>query len=70
MAKRVKQIGINLAPGGVSPTIVSGIHKAGVANILPLKDVNQHYTAFLVIDETDTDKLSQRRLPHADEPSI
>lgn len=35
--------------GGVSPTIVCGIHKAGIANILPLKDINQHYTAFLVI---------------------
>lgn len=48
MAKGVKQIAMNLS-GGASPTIVCGIHKAGVANILPLKEINQHYTAFLVI---------------------
>ena len=54
--------------GGVSPTIVSGIHKAGVANILPLKDVNQHYTAFLVIDETDTDRACGRCCPNRDNP--
>ena len=48
MAKGVKQIAMNLS-GGVSPTIVCGIHKAGVANTLPLKEINQHYTAFIVI---------------------
>ena len=50
MAKGVKQIAMNLSGGGgASPTIVCGIHKAGVANILPLKEINQHYTAFIVI---------------------
>lgn len=48
MEKGVKQIAMNLS-GGVSPTIVCSIHKAGVASTLPLKDINQHYTAFLVI---------------------
>lgn len=41
---------MNVGWGGVSPTIVCGIHKAGVANILPLNPINQHYTAFIVID--------------------
>ena len=49
MGKGVKQIGINLTPGGVSATIVCSGHKAGIANILPLKEINQHYTAVLVI---------------------
>lgn len=48
MERKVRQIAINLS-GGVSPTIVCGIHKAGVANTLPLKEINQHYTAFIVI---------------------
>lgn len=35
--------------GGCS--VVCSIHKAGVANILPLKPCNQHYTAVLEINE-------------------
>lgn len=49
MERKVRQVAINLSGGGISPTIVCGIHKAGVANTLPLKEINQHYTAFLVI---------------------
>lgn len=56
MERKVRQIAINLS-GGVSPTIVCGIHKAGVANTLPLKEINQHYTAFIVVyEKADTNK--------------
>lgn len=51
----VIQVPINLS-GLVSPTIVCGVRKAGIANILPLNPTNQHYVAFLVVYEADTDK--------------
>ena len=45
----------NYGGGGrsVCNTIIASLHKAGVANILTLNPINQHYTAFLVIHETD-----------------
>lgn len=46
-----KQIAINLTVEGVSPAIVRGVFKSGVANTLPLKPCNQHYTATMVIYE-------------------
>jgi hypothetical protein len=38
-------------PGGVCTTIIAGLCKQGVANVFNLNPQNQHYTAFLVIDE-------------------
>lgn len=45
----VTAIAFNLALGGGSHAMICSVHKAGVANILPLKATNQHYTAFIEI---------------------
>lgn len=57
MRNGARQVAINLS-GGVNccTTIIAGLGKHGVANVLNLNPKNQHYTAFLVIDETDTDR--------------
>lgn len=58
-----KQIAINTS-GGVCYTITTSLRKQGVANVFNLNPQNQHYTAFIVIDETNTDKrmLRQHRI--------
>lgn len=64
-----KQIGFNKPTGGgISPCVTSHYHKAGWKDIL---DANQlpHF-GIIVITDADTDKLSQRTLPHADEPRL
>lgn len=63
-----KQIAIN-QQYGLAITITCNLGKQGVCNILPPRTC-RHKTAFIVINETDTDKLSQRPLPHADEPRL
>ena len=65
----MRQIAFNLQSGGDAITITCNLKNQGPRNILPPK-TTRYKTAFIVIDETDTDKLSQRRLPHADEPSL
>ena len=50
--KKDIQIPFNLISGGViCNTIASALCKQGVANVLPLKEENQHYTSFLIVDE-------------------
>lgn len=57
MRSGIKQIPINLTRGGVSSTIICGLYKQGIANVLNLNPRNQHYTAFLTIDDkTNSDK--------------
>lgn len=49
-----KQIAINLTAtdqGGVSPTVIWGIHRSSVRNTLPICRTDQHYCAVLLIDE-------------------
>jgi site-specific DNA-cytosine methylase len=53
---------INIANGSAH-TLICSMHKAGVANILPLKRDNQHYTAFLLINETDSNQLEHYENP-------
>lgn len=56
--KAIKQIAVNAIRGGVANTIICGLHKAGVANILPYKSQNQHYTSSMIIyDKADSNKL-------------
>lgn len=61
-----KQIPFNLSNRGGAITITCNLGKQGISNILPPRTC-RHKTAFLVIDETDTDKLRKRTMPHADE---
>lgn len=65
----MRQIGFNKPKmGGYSPCVPSHYHKVGWKDILNANQI-PHF-GILVIDEPDTDKLSQRLLPHADEPSL
>ena len=54
--------------GGYSPCVTAHYHKVGWKDILNANQI-PHF-GILVIDEPDTDELSQRLLPNADEPSI
>ena len=65
----MRQIGFNKPNrGGYSPCVTAHYHKVGWKDILNANQI-LHF-GILVIDEPDTDKLSQRLLPHADEPSL
>lgn len=63
MRNGARQIAINTS-GGVCCTITTSLRKQGVANVFNLNPQNQHYTAFLVIDEkTNSNKsMSGRKL--------
>ena len=63
-----KQIGFNKPTGGISPRVTAQYHKVGWKDIL---DANRlpHF-GIIVITDADTDKLSERPLPHADEPYV
>ncbi|MCM1077800.1 MAG: hypothetical protein NC411_10630 [Bacteroides sp.] len=50
-----RQIPINLTSERVAVTILCGLHKAGVANILRYKSEIQHYTAAIHISDEKTD---------------
>lgn len=54
---------------GGAITITCNLSKQGVCNILPPRTC-RHKTAFIVIDETDTDKPHWRYMPHTDEPRL
>lgn len=64
-----KQIGFNKPTGGgISPCVTAHYHKVGWKDIL---DANllPHF-GIIVITDSDTDKLSERPLPHTDEPRL
>lgn len=64
-----KQIGFNKPTGGgISPCVTLHYHKVEWKDIL---DANllPHF-GIIVITDADTDKLSERLLPHLDEPSL
>ena len=65
----MRQIGFNKPNrGGYSPCVTAHYHKVGWKDILNANQI-PHF-GILVIDEPDTDKLSQRLFAHADEPSL
>lgn len=64
-----KQIGFNKPTGeGISPCVTSHYYKVGWKDILYANRL-PHFGIIVITDEY-TDKLSQRTLPHADEPSL
>lgn len=61
MRSGTRQVPINLTRGGISSTIICGLYKQGVANVLNFNPRNQHYTAFLVIDnETNSSQCAKQ----------